>query len=61
MKKNSPTIGTSIIKKQYKVKLSKWGSSLGVRIPKELVQKYKLKPKAEVTFIPEENGIRMLI
>lgn len=46
--------------KRMKSKLSKWGSSLGVRIPKELVQKYKLKPKSEVTFIPEEDGIRMI-
>lgn len=46
--------------KQMRAKISKWGSSLGVRIPKELVQKYKLKEKSEVTFIPEKDGIRIL-
>ncbi len=29
--------------KMYHAKLSKWGLSLGVRIPKELVKQYKLK------------------
>jgi hypothetical protein len=48
-------------KKKTTATLSKWGSSLGIRIPKELVQKYKLKEKSEVTFIPEENGIRMIL
>jgi hypothetical protein len=32
-----------------------------VRIPKELVQRYNLKDKAEVTFIPEEGSIRIII
>jgi len=47
--------------KQMKAKLSTWGSSLGIRIPKELVQKYKLKPNNEVTFIPEEGSIKILV
>jgi antitoxin component of MazEF toxin-antitoxin module len=41
--------------------LSKWGVSLGVRIPKELVQRYNLKEKTEVTLIPEEGSIRIII
>jgi len=48
-------------KKRNIAKLSRWGVSLGVRIPKEIVQKYNLKEKSEVTFIPEENGIRMIV
>ena len=47
-------------KKRSTATLSKWGSSLGIRIPKELVQKYKLKAKSEVTFIPEKDGIRII-
>jgi DNA-directed RNA polymerase subunit RPC12/RpoP len=47
--------------KRMKAKISKWGVSLGVRIPKELVQKYNLKEKKEVTFIPEEGSIRMIV
>jgi hypothetical protein len=48
-------------RKRNIAKLSKWGVSLGVRIPKELVQRYKLKEKNEVTFIPEEGSIRMIV
>ncbi|MGV8171919.1 MAG: AbrB/MazE/SpoVT family DNA-binding domain-containing protein [Candidatus Woesearchaeota archaeon] len=47
--------------KRMKAKLSRWGVSLGVRIPKELVQKYNLKEKSEVTFIPEEGSIRIIV
>jgi hypothetical protein len=48
-------------RKRNVAKLSKWGVSLGVRIPKELVKKYKLTDKKEVTFIPEEGSIRMIV
>ncbi len=48
-------------RKQNIAKLSTWGSSLGLRIPKELVQKYKLKPNNEVTFVPEEGSIKILV
>ena len=41
--------------KKYRVKISKWGLSLGVRIPKELVDKYKFSE--EVSMIPEKEGI----
>ena len=44
--------------KRYHLKLSKWGESLGLRIPKELVSKYKFRK--EVTIIPEEKGIRIV-
>lgn len=46
--------------KKYNVKLSKWGLSLGLRIPKELVDKYKLKNEKEVSIIPEKKGIRII-
>src|SRR3989338_8888919 len=48
------------ILKKYNVKLSKWGLSLGLRIPKELVQKYKLKNEKEVSIIPEKTGLRII-
>ena len=48
-------------RKRNTAKLSRWGVSLGVRIPKELVQRYNLKEKEEVTFIPEENGLRIIV
>lgn len=46
--------------KKYNVKLSRWGKSIGLRIPKELAEKYRLKDDGEVTIIPEKMGIRIL-
>jgi len=46
--------------KKYEVKLSKWGLSLGLRIPKELVDKYHLRDNEDVSIIPEEKGIRII-
>ena len=46
--------------RKYQVKLSKWGLSLGLRIPKELVEKYHLKDADEVAIIPEKKGIRII-
>lgn len=48
------------IMKNYHVKLSKWGLSLGIRIPKEIVSKYKFKDNKEVVIIPEEEGIKVV-
>lgn len=46
--------------KNYHVKLSKWGLSLGIRIPKQVVKKYRLRNNEEVIIIPEEQGIKIL-
>jgi len=46
--------------KTYHVKLSKWGLSVGLRIPKELTKKYRLKDDEEVKIIPEDKGFRVL-
>jgi len=46
--------------KRYHVKISKWGMSLGLRIPKELVQKYDFKDNEEVTIVPEKEGIKII-
>lgn len=46
--------------KKYNAKLSKWGQSIGLRIPKELVYKYNFKDDEEVTIIPEETGIKVI-
>ncbi len=48
------------IMKDYHVKLSKWGLSLGMRIPKEVAQKYKLKDNKEIILIPEEGSIKLV-
>ena len=46
--------------KKFNAKISKWGMSLGLRIPKELVQKYNFKDNEEVTIIPEKKGIKII-
>lgn len=46
--------------KRYHVKLSKWGLSLGLRIPKELTKKYKLKDEEEISLVPEKDGIKIV-
>ena len=46
--------------RRYHAKMSKWGQSLGLRIPKALVNKYKFRDEEEVTIIPEDKGIRVI-
>lgn len=46
--------------KRFSAKISKWGMSLGLRIPKELVRKYNLRSDKEVTIIPEEEGMKII-
>ena len=46
--------------KKFNVKISKWGMSFGLRIPKELVKKYNFKENKEVTIIPEDKGIKII-
>lgn len=46
--------------KRFHAKMSQWGMSLGLRIPKELVTKYRLKNERKVTIIPEKEGMRII-
>ncbi|HLC36763.1 MAG TPA: AbrB/MazE/SpoVT family DNA-binding domain-containing protein [archaeon] len=46
--------------KKFTVKLSKWGESIGIRIPKELIKKYKLKKNEEISLIPEKKAIKII-
>jgi hypothetical protein len=46
--------------KLYHAKLSQWGQSLGLRIPKALAAEYSLKANEEVTIIPEREGMRIV-
>ena len=48
------------IMKRHYTKLSRWGLSLGLRIPQELVQKYGLKDNEEVSIISEKDGIKII-
>lgn len=46
--------------KRFHAKISKWGMSLGLRIPKELVKRYNLRNEEEVTIVPGEKGIQII-
>lgn len=46
--------------KTYHAKLSTWGFSLGLRIPKDLIKKYRFKNEEEVVIIPEKKGLRII-
>jgi len=46
--------------KTYYAQLSKWGLSLGVRLPKELTQRYHLKSSTKVKLIPEKEYIKII-
>ena len=46
--------------KTYSAKITKWGQSLGIRIPKELVTMHNMSHNEEVTIVPEEGGFRIL-
>jgi len=46
--------------KSYNVKVSKWGRSLGIRIPKEIASKHGLGDGMEVRVLPEDNGFRII-
>jgi predicted RNA-binding Zn-ribbon protein involved in translation (DUF1610 family) len=46
--------------KLYHAKITQWGQSLGLRIPKELAAKYHFKRNEKVTIIPEKGGIKVI-
>jgi len=46
--------------KTYTAKITRWGQSLGMRIPKELSFLHDLENSREVTIIPEKEGFRVL-
>ncbi len=46
--------------KRYQTKISKWGLSLGLRIPKEVAKKYNLKDKKSVYLVPEKEFIKIV-
>jgi len=46
--------------KKYTAKLSKWGTSIGLRIPKELAKENNLKENMTVSLIPEKRAIKII-
>jgi len=48
------------IARAKEAKLSKWGSSIAVRIPKEFAEEQKLKVETRVKFLPEKKGFKII-
>ncbi len=46
--------------KRYNAKLSRWGESIALRIPKELLKAHHLRADAKVSLIPEKGAIRIV-
>lgn len=46
--------------KRYQVKISKWGVSLGIRIPKDVAKKYGFDEGQEVLLIPEKKCVKLI-
>ncbi len=49
------------LRKAKEVKFQKWGNSLAVRIPKELVDELHLAPKKKGLAIKEKNSLKIII
>jgi DNA-directed RNA polymerase subunit RPC12/RpoP len=47
--------------KLYHAKVTRWGQSLGLRIPKVLAERYKFKANDEVALLPEKNSIKIIL
>ena len=50
---------STIAEKIYNAKISRWGLSLGVRIPAEIVKKINFTNKEEIIIIPLKNGFQV--
>ena len=46
--------------KTYNAKITQWGQSLGIRIPKELVVQHNIASNEEVKIIPDGRGFRIV-
>jgi len=46
--------------KKYSAKVTKWGKSLGLRIPAELIRRYGFSEDKSVILVPEPKGIKIL-
>lgn len=48
------------LKKAKLVRVSKWGTALAIRIPKEIVEEQKLKSGYKVRILPERVGFKII-
>ena len=48
------------LKKAKEITFTKWGNSIAVRIPQEIVNEYKIKEGKQGILTKEKNGIRII-
>jgi len=46
--------------KAYRVTISRWGTALAMRIPKEIAQAQKIKEGEGAIVVPEKNGFKVI-
>lgn len=46
--------------KAYSVTISKWGSALAIRIPREITQVQRIKEGKKALLIPEKTGFKVI-
>jgi len=46
--------------KRNQSKVSNWGKSLGIRIPKEIAKQYNITADSKVTIIPEKDCFKVV-
>lgn len=48
------------LRRAHSVKISKWGTALAVRIPKEVVKKQKIRAGGRALILPEKHGFKVI-
>ena len=49
------------MRKSQAAKVSKWGSALAIRIPREIVVEQKIKAGEKFRFLKEKNGFKLIL
>lgn len=48
------------LRKAYRVIVSKWGTALAMRIPKDIVEAQNIKPREKLLVVPERSGFKVI-
>jgi len=48
------------LKKAYRVRISEWGATLALRIPKEIAKVQRMKKGESALVIPEKKGFKVI-
>lgn len=57
---NEPAEVYRKLKKAKLIRVSKWGTAVAIRIPKEVAQKQRLKPGTMMRILPERVGFKAI-